>query len=385
MLLLVLADSYLLLYVGWEGVGLASYLLIGFWNYNPALRGRREEGVRRQPGRRLRAVDRDHDHVRHVRRGRLRRRCSARRGGAPARATLTAIGLMLLLAACGKSAQFPLQSWLGDAMAGPTPVSALIHAATMVTAGVYLIVRSRADLRRRADRPARRRHRRRDHAAVRGDRRLRQGRHQEGAGRLDDVPDRLHDAGRRPRPGRLRVRDLPPAHARLLQGRACSSAPARSCTAWTTRSTCAGSAGCRAVMKITWVTFWLGWLAIIGVPPFSGFWSKDKIIEAAFDRRGLAAVGVRRGRAARRRHHRVLHVPPVLHDVPRRAPLDRRRPPARVPAAHDGAADGAGGRLGLRSASCSARPARSTTGWAGGRAEPPRSDPVLPGARAHRS
>src|SRR5450756_1358760 len=140
MLLLVLADSYLLLYVGWEGVGLASYLLIGFWNHNPAFATAANKAfVANRVGDfgltvammlmfatfgtvSFSGVDADV-------------------GGAN-KGALTAIGLLLLLGACGKSAQFPLQSRLGEAMAGPTPVSALIHAATMVTAGVYLVVRS---------------------------------------------------------------------------------------------------------------------------------------------------------------------------------------------------------------------------------------------------
>ena len=75
------------------------------------------------------------------------------------------------------------------------------------------------------------------------------------------------------------------------------------------------------VMKITWVTFGLGWLAILGVPPFSGFWSKDKIIESAFVGEGWQPVGLRRRRDARCRHHRLLHVAPVLHDLPRREAL----------------------------------------------------------------
>src|SRR3954462_605160 len=140
MLLLVLADNYLLLYVGWEGVGLASYLLIGFWSYKPtaAVAAKKAFLVNRVGDLGLSfaimlmfATFGTFSFV----------GVFAVAPHAPS-GTVTALGLLLLLAACGKSAQVPLQSWLLDAMEGPTPVSALIHAATMVTAGVYLIARS---------------------------------------------------------------------------------------------------------------------------------------------------------------------------------------------------------------------------------------------------
>lgn len=140
MLTLVLANNYLLLFFGWEGVGLASYLLISFWQqrHSAALAGKKAFVANRigdlgllvgmfaifsQIGS-LNFVDVD-----------------AAIGDVSGK-WVTLIGFCLLLAACGKSAQVPLQSWLLDAMEGPTPVSALIHAATMVTAGVYLIVRA---------------------------------------------------------------------------------------------------------------------------------------------------------------------------------------------------------------------------------------------------
>jgi NADH-quinone oxidoreductase subunit L len=140
MLLLVLGDSYLNLYVGWEGVGLASYLLIGFWNQKPTYATAAKKAF---------VMNRVGDlglslaiMIAFASMGTTSFEGVKAAAPSASTGTLTAIGLMLLLAAAGKSAQFPLQAWLGDAMAGPTPVSALIHAATMVTAGVYLITRS---------------------------------------------------------------------------------------------------------------------------------------------------------------------------------------------------------------------------------------------------
>ena len=142
MLILVLADNYLVLFVGWEGVGLASYLLISFWQHKASAAAAGTEAfVLNRVGdlgmtmaifsmlamfgsSKFTVVG---EHAAHLE---------------PFWATT--IGLLLLLGACGKSAQVPLQAWLLDAMEGPTPVSALIHAATMVTAGVYLVVRSHA-------------------------------------------------------------------------------------------------------------------------------------------------------------------------------------------------------------------------------------------------
>src|SRR6476661_7485016 len=140
MLLLVLSENYLGLFLGWEGVGLASYLLIGFWQYKPSAAAAAKKAF---------VINRVGDigmslaiMLFFVTFGSTSFTVISANADRASEGTLTALGLLLLLGACGKSAQVPLQAWLLDAMEGPTPVSALIHAATMVTAGVYLIVRS---------------------------------------------------------------------------------------------------------------------------------------------------------------------------------------------------------------------------------------------------
>jgi NADH-quinone oxidoreductase subunit L len=143
MLALVLANDFLLLYLGWEGVGLCSYLLIGFWSDRPeAARAAKKAFITTRVGDVMLLLGLfvvwthfgsfDFDTV------------LGGEGSLPeiATGTATAISLLMLGGAVGKSAQLPLHVWLPDAMAGPTPVSALIHAATMVTAGVYLVVRT---------------------------------------------------------------------------------------------------------------------------------------------------------------------------------------------------------------------------------------------------
>ncbi len=141
MLLLVLGSSLVVMFVGWEGVGLASYLLIGFWF---------EDAAKTAAGLKAFVVNRVGDtgfllavfliqfHAGTLDFAAVNAFFTAT---PPSAATVTLIGVLLLVGACGKSAQIPLHVWLPDAMAGPTPVSALIHAATMVTAGVYLLAR----------------------------------------------------------------------------------------------------------------------------------------------------------------------------------------------------------------------------------------------------
>jgi NADH-quinone oxidoreductase subunit L len=145
MLVLVLADNYLLLYLGWEGVGLCSYLLIGFWFDRPSAASAAKKAfvtTRIGDAAMLLGIALIFITFGSLDFGEVLAPLGAADGATPSSGTFTVISLLLLAGAVGKSAQLPLHVWLPDAMEGPTPVSALIHAATMVTAGVYLVIRS---------------------------------------------------------------------------------------------------------------------------------------------------------------------------------------------------------------------------------------------------
>ena len=283
MLLLVLADGYLLLYVGWEGVGLASYLLIGFWNH------RIEYAV---AAKKAFVVNRVGDFglslaimAMFVSFGSVQFDDVLSGAAGASETWLTIIGLLLLLAACGKSAQFPLQSWLGDAMAGPTPVSALIHAATMVTAGVYLVIRSGPIFEGAPAATLA--------VAVVGAITLLYGAIVGSA--KDDIKKALAASTMSQIGYMMLAAGLGPigyvfaifhllTHGFFKAGMFLGAGSVMH--GMNDETDMRRFGGLRSVMLVTWVTFGLGWLAIIGLPPFSGFFSKDEIIHAAFEGEG---------------------------------------------------------------------------------------------------
>lgn len=285
MLLLVLANNYLVLYLGWEGVGLASYLLIGFWYHKPSAATAAKKAF---------VVNRVGDMglalammVMFTTFGSLG--FTEVFGAAPAAGdgTLTAIGLLLLLAACGKSAQVPLQSWLGDAMEGPTPVSALIHAATMVTAGVYLIARSNPvyDLAPTA----------RTGVVLVGAVTLLVGaiigcakddiKKALAASTMSQIGYMVLAVGLGPAGYAVAIMHLL-THGFFKAGLFLGAGSVMH--AMNDETDMRRYGGLRTLLPITYATFGLGYLAIIGVPPFAGFFSKDRIIEAAFAAEGAS-------------------------------------------------------------------------------------------------
>jgi NADH-quinone oxidoreductase subunit L len=283
MLVLVLGNNYVLTYVGWEGVGLASYLLISWYQDRPAsaTAGKKAFLMNRVGDvgfaiaiflmfQQLGSVDFEHvfNGVHQLSQG-----------------TTVAIALLLLVGACGKSGQFPLQAWLPDAMEGPTPVSALIHAATMVTAGVYLIARSNIIFNATSIGQT-------VVVAV-------------GALTLligcvigcakDDIKRVLAYStvsqigymflavGLGGGAYALGILHLL-AHGFFKAGLFLGAGSVMH--GMKDRTDMRRFGGLWRYMPYTWVTVGLGFLAIIGIPPLSGFFSKDPIIVAAFERPG---------------------------------------------------------------------------------------------------
>jgi NADH-quinone oxidoreductase subunit L len=286
MLLLVLGNNYVMLYFGWEGVGLASYLLISFWYLRPsAATAGKKAFLMNRVGDAGFAIaifmmfaylgTVDYDEVFNSVSG-------------LGQGTVLMMALLLLLGAAGKSGQFPLQAWLPDAMEGPTPVSALIHAATMVTAGVYLVARSHPIFNASPDAQT-------VVVAV-------------GALTLligciigcakDDIKRVLAwstvsqigymflGVGLGGGAYALALIHLL-AHGFFKAGMFLGAGSVMH--GMHDQTDIRRFGGLWKYMKITWITFGLGWLAIIGFPGLSGFFTKEPIIVAAFEREGWTA------------------------------------------------------------------------------------------------
>ncbi len=289
MLLLVLGNSFLSLYVGWEMVGLSSYLLIQFWVHkSPAATAANKAFFFNRIGDVGLSIaimlmfatvgSTSFDKV-----------FGAAAGGQLTKATLAGLGLLLLLGACGKSGQFPLQGWLPDAMEGPTPVSALIHAATMVTAGVYLIARAHPifDGSQAA----------RTVVVIIGVVTLLYGciigcayddiKKVFAYSTVSQIGYMFLAVGLGPAGYALGILHLL-AHGFFKAGLFLGAGSVMHAMGDTVDARRFG--GLWKVMPITWVCTGLGYLAIIGCPPFSGFWTKDKIIEVAFDKGGTSGA-----------------------------------------------------------------------------------------------
>ncbi|GAA4814133.1 NADH-quinone oxidoreductase subunit L [Nocardioides caeni] len=278
MLMLILAENYVGLFLGWEGVGLASYLLIGFWQHKPSAAAAAKKAF---------VINRVGDmglglaiFLMFVTFGTTSFSGISAVSSGATETTLNWIGVLLLVGACGKSAQVPLQAWLLDAMEGPTPVSALIHAATMVTAGVYLITRSnfifelapaaqtavvivatvtllwgaiigcaKDDIKK----------------GLAGSTMSQIGYMMLGAG--------LGVAGYAFAIFHLLTHGFFKANMFLGAGSVMH--------AMDDDVDMRHYGALNKMLPVTFLTFAMGYLAIIGVPPFAGFWSKDKIIETA--------------------------------------------------------------------------------------------------------
>ncbi|SHL14215.1 NADH dehydrogenase subunit L [Pseudonocardia thermophila] len=283
MLVLVLGNNFVMLYLGWEGVGLASYLLIGFYQARPAAATAAKKAF---------VMNRVGDvglaiaiFLLWTNLGTIQYSEVFARAGELSTPVLVTVTIMLLLGACGKSGQFPLQAWLPDAMEGPTPVSALIHAATMVTAGVYLIARANPlyNLTETG----------RLIVALIGVITLTLGaiigcakddiKKVLAYSTVSQIGYMILAVGLGPAGYALGITHLL-THGFFKAGLFLGAGSIMHAMNDTVDMRHYG--GLFKYMKITSVTFLLGYLALIGIPPFAGYFSKDAIIEAAFDAGG---------------------------------------------------------------------------------------------------